>query len=232
MNKLLLLLPAIVLLASCGPSADPALQRRIDEYYAKANPRTFGVSMKDFKPMPYAVGQWAMYGVTGDGKRSISKESIVGQESGGWIIETYSLSETQESTMQMLVTGLDKARESMDPEDIDIVWVKTRDKNGKIETIEGPVLSVTKGLYRKNLVNFSVKQLGTEDGGSVTVPAGTFPGTIKTMAEATFFLSTYTSDGWFHSAVPINGMVKSVVREKNITMELLDFGKTGAVKSF
>lgn len=230
MSRIFPLLVLALFVASCGPSADPALQSKINSYFGKSSSKSY--SGGAFKPMPLAVGQYVVYGTTAEGKRSILRQSIVGKESGGWIIESHSISESNESVSQMLVTGLDQARESYNPDAIDIVWVKTREGNGEVQTVEGPVLSITKGLYRKALVNFAMKFSGMNDGGMVTVPAGTFSGTQKVNSEVTVFLSTYKSEGWMHKDVPIGGTVKSVMPEDNITMELLDFGTSGAVRSF
>ena len=230
MVRLLSLFCLALFVASCAPSADPAMQSKINSYFGKSSSRSFKGGA--FVPMPLAVGQYTVYGTTMDGKRSIMKQAIVGQEQGGWIIETHSITESNESISQMLVTGLDKAREKYDPDAIDIVWVKTREGSGEVQSVDGPVLSITKGLYRKALVNFTTKTSGLTDAGSITVPAGTFAGTQKLDSEVTFLMSTYKSQGWISRDVPIGGTVKSVMPEDNITMELLDFGTSGAVRSF
>ncbi|MBL0176101.1 MAG: hypothetical protein IPP94_12680 [Ignavibacteria bacterium] len=222
----------LAVLAGCGPSIDPALQSRVATYFGKAGGQTYASSSQFMKPMPYAVGQYVVHGTVYDGKRSVSKTSIVGEEQGGWVIETYSLSESNESWTQMLVKGLEKAGTDGNVDDIDIVWVKTKMKDENVQTVEGPVLAITRGFYRDMLGGFKVK-IGTPSaGGSVAVPAGTFNGTQKTGTEAAFFGRTYKSDVWFHSEVPINGLVKSVSKDDGITTELIEFGRSGAKRTF
>jgi len=64
------------------------------------------------------------------------------------------------------------------------------------------------------------------------VPAGTFAATNRVEAEATFLGKTYRSTVWHHSAVPINGMVKSVSDDGKNQTVLLGFGLRGAVSEF
>lgn len=232
MHRLIAFILLTTFLVSCGASIDPALQSKINSYFGKSPSQSFSGSTKFTKPMAYKVGQYVVYGVTREGKRSISKNAIVGSESNGWIIETHSITETNESIVQMLVQGLERAVESNNMDDLDIVWVKTRDKEGTIQSVEGPVLLLTKGLYKKALVGFTVNVSSTLDGGSVSVPAGNFAMTTKIRSSVSLFGSTYESDGWYHSAIPVHGLVKSISTDGEMSMELLEFGLSGASKSF
>jgi hypothetical protein len=223
MKKIIILglLAIALIINSCGPSVNPVYQQKIGTFYGKSLDKTYPSSAKFSRPMSLAVGQWVLWGLTSDGKKSISKTSIIGKEGDGWIIETYSLSDYDESTMQYLVRGIDKVSEKGNLDDIEMVWMKIRDKDGNITKQEGVVLDMTKGFYKKALEHFAVNISGS-DGGTVKVPAGNFPGTTKYRSEVTFL----------GSEVPISGMIKSVSTDNKVTMELLDFGKTGATKSF
>jgi hypothetical protein len=70
------------------------------------------------------------------------------------------------------------------------------------------------------------------DGGKVHVSAGNFNGSTKTSSEVSFLGKKYISDIWLHPSVPINGMVKSVNKNEDMKIELLDFGLSGAKRSF
>ena len=131
--------------------------------------------------------------------------------------------------MQTLITGLDHAAETGNVDDFDIVLVKSKRNQDAVQTIEGPVLSLTRGVYRNMLGSVVIQHAPLVEGGSLTVPAGTFTGTTKTTTSVRFMGSSYTSEIWLHPNVPINACVKSVSSENKSVMELIDFGM-GAVK--
>ena len=230
MKKLLVFIGAAAFLLSCGPSVNPQLRAKLDPLFSGGPSKNYGSGRRFTRPMAYAVGQYVVHGtVDGDGKKSVSKTSIVGREEGGWIIESYSLDDTKESISQMLIVGLDSAAKTGNVDGVEIRWVKFQDDQGAIQTIEGPMLMMMKSLYRGSLSAFKVKTSSFIDGGAVEVPAGTFTGTNRIDAEATFFGRTYKSTGWHHSGVPINGLVKSVSDDGENKTVLLRFGTRGAV---
>jgi hypothetical protein len=231
MRKLIYLLMAVVLV-SCGASINPEFQKKINDYNAKGKNGSFASTGKFLRPMPLAVGQWVITSTTSDGKRSISKTSIVGAEQDGFVFDMYNMTDYEETATQMLVVGMDKFRKPEEMDNIDIIWVKMKDKDGKISEIDGPVLSMMKGFYKKGFTNFMLNTEGILDGGTVTVPAGTFSGCSKITTEVTYFGSTYTSESWFHPDVPISGMVQSKSKDNDMVTKLIDFGTTGAKKSF
>jgi hypothetical protein len=233
MKKVFVLIPVILLFAGCGASIDPILQGRINAYFAQKSSDTFAPAGKFQHPMQFSVGQWVMYAHTYNGKRSVSKMSIVGQEGKGWIIENYSLTESNETTVQMLVTGLDKYSETYKPEDIDIVWVKMKKKGSdEIQKLEGPMLSLSKSMYRNGMLNYGLKLSALGDGGDVSILAGAFMKTTKATSQVEISGNKYVSDVWFYQDVPINGMIKSVRTDGSATTELISFGKTGARSGF
>jgi hypothetical protein len=230
MKKFFLLALISLFVVSCGPSINPAFQKRINDSFGRHSTQSYSGTAKFVKPMSWAAGQWVLHGTINKDKRTISKTSILGQEGGGWVIENYSLNESEETVIQMCISGMDRMTASGDPDDMDIIWIKMKDKDGKISQIDGVALSFTKGMYKKMLPSMNVNVNG-EDGGMVSVPGGTFSNTLKFTTEVSFWGSKHTSQTWCHADVPINGLVKSVSTEDNIEMELLDFGTTGAKSS-
>ncbi len=223
----------MLFVVSCGPSANPQLKAKISPYFTQDSSTRIRASKKFYSPMPLAIGQYAVYGTTeDDGTRSITKTSIVGREAGGWIYESYTLSETQEGTVQMLIRGLEKVRKSGNIDDIELLWVKIKGEDGKVEKLEGPVLMMAKSLYKKHLSGLDVTVSQYVNGGTVKVPAGSFAGTNMVKSEVTFWGKKYKSTGWYHYKVPINGMVKSVTDDGDSTMVLLEYGTRGAKSSF
>lgn len=221
-------------LTSCFmmPSPNPVFVNQIDSYFNNTKTHTYKASEKFKRPMPYKVGQYVVTGMTSPSGRSVSKMAIVGKEQGGWIIETHSLTQSSESTMQMLVTGMEKVYEIGSIDDLNIIWVKIKTHGESVQTIEGPILELTKGLYKKALAGLEVRTTMNTESGTVRVPAGNFEGPLKSSSEVSFMGKKYPSDAWFHPSVPINGMVKSVSKNGDTIIELLDFGVSGASKSF
>ena len=218
------LLIGILFLISCGASVNPQLKAKVDNQFAVSESTQFASTQKFMKPKPYAVGQYVILGQTdSDGKKSVTRMAIVGREQGGWIIENYTVSEKDEGIMQMLVVGLEKVATSGNVDDLEILWVKVKEEDGKIQKIEGPMLSMMKGLYKQGLSGVSVKITTYKDGGIVQVPAGIFKGTNVVYSETSFFGKTTKSKGWYHYSVPINGLVKAVDNDGN-TIVLLKFG--------
>ncbi|BBO78049.1 hypothetical protein DSCW_54660 [Desulfosarcina widdelii] len=224
----------VLCLVSCitAPTPNPIFVDKIDTQFNAAKSQNFRAAGKFKRPIPYEVGQYVIAGMTSPTERSIMKMAIVGKEQNGWIIETHSLTQSAESITQMLVVGMETVNKTGKLDDLDIIWVKVKPDGQNVQTIEGPMLSMTKGLYKKALSGLECQNQEAIDGGTVKVPAGTFAGTSKMHSEVSFMGNTYLSDSWLHPSVPINAMVKSVSNEGETVIELLDFGLTGAKRSF
>lgn len=165
-------------------------------------------------------------------ERSVEKMALVGKQGDGWIIEMQSLAPRSESITQILVKGMDSAPHIDNIDGLDIIWIKIQSKDGSVETIEGPMLTMTKGLFKKALAGLQNHFQMPVDRGTVRVPAGTFNGAVKASNDAVMMGKKYQADIWLHPSVPINGMVKSIHKDSDIVSELLDFGLSGAKRSF
>jgi hypothetical protein len=230
-KKSLFAVCVLLLALSCGSSVNPQLKAKIDSYNT-AGTDDFGKSGKFIRPMGLAVGQYVIMRNNNDGDISITKTSIVGKEQGGFILENYSLTGSSEGATQMLVTGMDKAARSGNAGDIDIIWIKVKDNEGNIQTFEGPMMTMVKSLYAKGIPSVTVNMQSAKIAQLVRVPAGAFSGTYEVKAEVTLLGRTYKSTSWYHTSVPINGMVKSVSEDGKTIQELVKFGTKGAVRSF
>jgi hypothetical protein len=224
----------VLFLASCvtTPAPNPILVSQIDSQF-NANPsRTYQASGKFKRPIAYKVGQYVVTGMTSPSERSVMKMAIVGKEQNGWILETHSLTQNSESVTQMLVVGLDTVYRTGTIDELDILWVKVKPDGNSVQTIEGPILAMTKSLYKNALAGLEVQSQTMADGGTVSVPAGHFKGTAKVSSEVSFMGQKHLSSAWIHPSVPINAMVKSVSDDGDTTIELLGFGLSGAKRSF
>jgi hypothetical protein len=228
-----ILIGTIFLFSGCAPKSDPAMVRKVNEFFSKTSGKTYKGSGK-FSPIPYAVGQYVTHGNTEDnGNRSVNRTAIVGREGSGWILETYSVNDHSESCTQMLIVGLDKIQTAHGFEHLDILWVKIKDENGQIRTIEGPPLMMAKSFYKNALQSFDISAMTNQGAGTdITVPAGTFTNTSDADSELSVLGMTFRSKTWYHSKVPVNGMVKSIVDGGKMTSVLLDFGLSGAKPCF
>jgi len=229
----ILLMPAAFLFTGCGPNPDPVMVDKVNNHFATNSSKTYNGSGK-YNPMPLAVGQFVTHGNTDDdGTRSVSRTAIVGKEGRGWILETYSINDHSESCTQMLVVGMENMHTSQGLENLDILWVKIKDENGQIQTIEGPTLMMAKSFYKSALQSFDISAITNQaSGADVSVPAGTFKKTFSADAEMSVMGMTFRSTSWFHEKVPVNGMVRSITDGGKMTSVLLDFGKTGAKPCF
>lgn len=227
---------AVPLLSSClTTGTDPVRQAALEaRWEAKAN--TYP-SKGTFKaPMPWAVGQYVVTGTTSKGQRqSIHRMAIVGKENNGFILEMNTTDARNDSAQQILVRGIDQvAAGKAKPESIEILWIKTRDANGQVQTLDGPMLSMMAAPMRANFSKmFSGQSSPTlSDGGTITVPAGRFAGTTKADSEVRVLGMTIRSVTHSHPSVPINGMVRNESSDGKDLTELLDFGTQGAKSTF
>lgn len=212
-------------LAGCGPSVDPALKADIDRRIAGlARPSQSFPGPVGFAPQPFAVGQWTQHKMVYDQQPSFLTTKVVGQVSDAYWIE--SLHETYSGrTVTKILLSISNR---MDPSSVEIRGVVTKDRNGHVNTVEGPVLSMMQNLYRGAVSNLVVSWQGQpqED---AAVPAGTFSGCFKMRSDAQWGVWKSASMSWSHPAVPLSGMVRSEGIDKPNTMELVAFGVTGAV---
>ena len=205
-------------------------KEKINAMFANVHNRTFPAAAFT-NPMPMAVGQWALYGMTDeDGERKIFRTAIIAHEGDAWTIEITTIDEDNTVMMQMTVSGLEKARETKSLDDVEIVAIRMKQNDDEVMTIDAMMLSLTKGMYKKSLSGFSGANTAG-DGGSITVPAGTFAGTTMVISEVSIAGDSDETKSWSHPSVPVHGTVKSIVDEED-TMELLDFGTSGATPSF
>ncbi len=219
------LLIAIATLFNCAPSVNPALEAQIDAELAAAPKSAVIPAPTVLEPLPLAVGQWikSKY-VDKKGRATIFEYKVVGSEGDAFWLENKVTNYSSVSITKIL-TKLDR----MNPENTEILKVFTKTDDYDPTPVEGPVLTMTKGLYKKIIQSMTINwnSSGQKD---VTVPAGTFEQCYIINSDVSFGLYAHSSTGFFHSAVPLNGMVQTMAEDG--TMELLDFGTSGATASF
>lgn len=227
------ILAVVLLFSACAASIDPALQKRVGDWFGKSSSQTYDATGTFSRVMPYAVGQYVVYGITDGEDRSVMRTAIVDREGDAWVLEVAALAPTGENVMQMAVTGLEDVQESMDPERLDIKWVRMKTGDGEVQKFDGMMLGMMKGTYKKALGGLVVNFRQNMGGGSaVRVPAGTFNGCTKATALVETMMGDFESEGYWHPSVPLNGMVRSVSQDDGSVTELIEFGISDAKKSF
>jgi hypothetical protein len=226
MKKFVLAIAALCLLLPCAMAAPAA--KSLDSYWSDSG-KSFPAGGQFSKPMAWAPGQYVVEGSTVKGKRSsVSTTLIVRKDDQGWVIETVSVNKDgKESVGQMCLSGFDTAMSTGDASKIELVWMKSLDKNGKVVVTEGPALTLIKGMMKSSWEKLVVNVSAPVDGGSVAVPAGSFAGTSKIKSSTKVMGQTIETESWFNSAVPVNGVVKSQTTDGKTVNELLAFGTDG-----
>lgn len=231
MRQTAVLLVVTAFLAACS-STNPLLERKVMDWHAKGSSQMFDGKGLFQRPMPLAVGQYTVFRMIDGDDRSVMRNAVVGKEGDGWIFETQSITPKGESITQMLLKGVDQSWENWDPDRIDIVWVKMKADDGEVQKIEGPALSIMKGSYKKMLNGMYLKFSKDEGVAAVKVPAGTFNDCTKATTELEILFWSDTVEAFYHPSVPLNGLVRSVSKDDGTTMELVEFGTSGAKPSF
>jgi len=221
------ILVALVSLAlpACGPSIDAAAKADIDRRLANlAPPAQSFPAPAAFAPKPLGVGQWTQHKLINDkGEPSFSTYKIVGEEGGAYWIEVVGETYTGKTVTKILLFVGDR----MNPSTMDIRAVKMKDKDGRVNTFEGPMIQLMKSMWQGiiNTLVISWQGLPQED---ASVPAGNFVGCFKARTDASWGPWKAAATSWSHTQVPINGLVKSVGIDHPHTMELVSFGDSGA----
>jgi len=225
MNKLLTVFAIFTALTLSGCSSASKKAGPFDSMIKNGN-KTIAAK-KFIKPKPWAPGQYVIMGTMDDGEiESVTKSLVVRKEAGGWVFETITTNDDNEVTgMQMLIKGMDTAIAKGDTSQIKVIWVKMLQKDGKVEKIEGDALTFYNMILQTTWNNVIISGAKYTAGGAVKVPAGNFAGTTKVHTAVKILFSTVEGDSFLHPDVPVNGVVKSVV--KGDSTELIDFGFNG-----
>lgn len=219
----------LVLLSACGPSIDAAAKADIDRRVASLGaPRQSFSAPAAFVPMPFSAGQWTRHKLVDDkGQPSFMTYKVLAQEGDAFWVEVVTDTYTGRTIMKMLMAIPNR----MDAGSIDIRAVSMKDRRGNVTNLEGPMLSLLRSSYQGVVSTLSVSWQGLpqED---AAVPAGSFAGCFRARTEASWGPYHSANTSWSHAAVPLSGLVKSQGIDKPTSMELVEFGLSGAVSEF
>jgi hypothetical protein len=220
---------SVFCLAACGPSIDPAAKADIDGRLAAL--QAGGVSFPAptaFEPMPLAVGQWSQYKLVDDkGQPSFLTHKIVGQEADAFWLEVLNERYTGRMEQKMLIAFGNR----MDPTQIQIRAITTKDAKGRVSEVPPAMISLLQSSYQGIVSSMVIRWQGLPQE-STTVPAGRFDGCFRARTEAQWGPWKSTADSWSHPSVPLSGAVRSQGVDRQFTMELVAFGLSGATDDF
>ena len=138
---------AAVALSACGPSIDPAAKADIDRRVSVLQPGPNAVPAPApgmFAPMPFAVGQWTQYKMMNDkNEPSFITYKVVGQDGDAVWLEIVNESYTGRTIQKMLVAFGSR----MDPNQVEIRAVSTKDAKGRVQEMPPPVISMMQSTY-------------------------------------------------------------------------------------
>ena len=218
-------------LVGCAPSINPQMKAATDGLAANFQPRGQNQAAPTaYEPTPWAVGQWILQRTVDDkGNVAIQRTSVVGAEGSGMWLEMDRQDYFHHHITKILYGHMPRTADEA-VEVLQKVVTKTDDQSPQtIDFATNPMASLLKTQFKSAaaavVVTADVAQAPKE---SVTVPAGSFEGCAKVAVQVSILGSTLKSTSWFHPAVPINGSVKGVSDDGKWTVELLDFGTTGA----
>jgi hypothetical protein len=233
MRTALAALAALALaLVACGPSISPAMKSATDQLVSGAStaPRNEG-QPPNLEPMRWAVGQWTLTrAVNEKGEPTITRTSVVGREDGGWWIET----ENQDYYRHGITKVLYATQPTTPEEALDAVRKIVTREDGKAEQVmdftkDDPAMAIAKrfaGRFMKTGVVVTIPPESARE--DAKVPAGAFRRCAKIGAKIEAGPFSFQATSWFHPAVPLSGSVKGVSSDGKWTMELLDYGTSGA----
>lgn len=222
---------ALLPLSGCGPSIDAASKADIDRQIAamQAPAASFPApSAGDFRPMPLAPGQWAKFKIVNDeGEPSFYTYKVLGEEGGAFWVEVAMDSYQGKNLQKMLVFFGSRT----DPKELEIRAVVTKDIKGNVIELPRDMMPMMQGLYKSAVASLVLSWQGLPQE-SASAPAGSFNGCYKTRSKAQWGPWKSEADSWSHTAVPINGLVKSRGVDKKFDMDLVAYGLTGAASEF
>ena len=195
----------------------------------RASSKTFGAGadLSASGAMTLKAGDWAAYRILEkDQVKGVIKMALVGKEGDAWIYEFVSYTEKEVAVIQEAVKGLDDIARTGNPDKGQILWIKVKDKDGEIQTLDGAMLGMAGGAY-KNMITNNMARTGATitAGGSVTVPAGTFTSTWKAETQVSQGRGSESGTAWVSTQVPLWRMIKAEGKSGQV-VELVDFGSS------
>ena len=161
------------------------------------------------------------------GQPSFLTYKIVGEDAGAYWLEMVHETYSGRMVQKMLVAFGNR----MDPAQVEIRAVKTKDTKGRVNELPPALMPMLQSTYKGVVAGLVIHWQGLPQE-SASVPAGRFDGCFRARTDAQWGPWKSVADSWSHPAVPLSGAVKTQGVDKPFTMELVAFGLSGAVDDF
>jgi hypothetical protein len=192
--------------------------------------KTFGAGadLSASSTMTLKAGEWAVYRNSDKGQvKGVIKMALVGKEGDAWIYEFVSYTDKEVVVIQEAVKGLDEMVQTGNADKGQILWIKMKDKSGKIQTLDGAMLGMAGNSYKSMITANTARAASTiTDGGIVNVPAGTFTSTWKAETQVSQGRGSENGTAWISTQVPLWRLIKAQGKSGQV-LELVDFGSSG-----
>lgn len=171
--------------------------------------------------LPIKIGQWIQFKtIDSKGAVSLTTTKIVAQEGTAFWQESVTQTYSGRGDIKALVNFGDLN----DPSSKKILKIIIRDGKGREQEYSAGAVEFMQGLVP--LVHLGSGTKGPQE--DVQVLAGRFAGCFKNPITIKTVLGTATGTSWWHPAVPLGGIVRSIIDTGLLvgTTELVAFGET------
>lgn len=233
MNRTVCVAAAALALA-CASGPKPAMKSRTDTLLASgaSGTRSVGAFSGTFAPKAWKPGQWILVAMRLKGEPSVMKLSVVDADSRGVWLEYDTQDYRHRAITKMLYTRQPRTADEAF-ELLQVMITKSDDEKPQVLDFadpKNPMGALMKGMAKSMLKNMQtnleeLQSLGRQD---VSVRAGTFRGCAGFTQKGP---DGKQHRGFIHASVPINGLVKGDTTDGEFSMELLDFGESGATSA-
>ncbi len=178
-------------------------------------------------PRPLKTGQFVRYKVLDKGKESEMSYSVVGAEADAHWIQFVTAPKGRRVVIQLLLHIGDRNH----PKSAKLLAVKMK-MGSMVREFRGAMLARLKREVSGAMAELTVPGLQGLEQEDVTVPAGTFKSAYKRESTVTLYGFHDRSRQWLHTGLPLLTLVKAQSVNKDHTMELVEYGETGAKNEF
>jgi hypothetical protein len=219
-----------VALTACS-TINPAYKAKTDALVTRTGQHQ-EAAPSSYQPKRWKAGSWIAFKTVSDGRPSYTKMSVLSHGPEGYWVETESWSYETRNLSKALYRDMPMTKDEA-TQNLVRVMIKTNEE--PVQTFEMNGSDPIANMYRTMMGSVSVtapRDVSDAPKEAATVAAGSFEGTARINGTWSFGPVSQTVVTWWHPNVPLNGGVKGVSTDGRFTLELLDYGWSGATSAF